>query len=310
MSELVLHHYPSSPFSEKVRLILGYKKLAWRSVIIPVIMPKPDVIALTGGYRKTPLLQIGGDVYCDTALIARVLDGVQPDPPLYPREAGGAEILAQWADSALFWHAAIPYTMQPAGMKAIFGDAPAEAIKAFAADRAPFTASLLRQTPADAAAVLHTYLGRLESQIADTRSFMMGGVPSIADFSVAHCVWYVHRVPELARIFESYPRVAAWYGRVKAFSHGDATPLRSGEALALAAQGERVPTSVDEGQGFRTGEAVTVTPIDYGRDPSAGTLVGLSREEIVIRRNDDRAGVVHLHFPRIGFQIRTQEKTP
>ena len=35
-SELILHHYPQSPFSEKTRLILGHKRLEWRSVIIPV----------------------------------------------------------------------------------------------------------------------------------------------------------------------------------------------------------------------------------------------------------------------------------
>jgi len=87
MAELILHHYWMSPFAEKVRLLLGYKKLAWRSVLIPPVMPKPDVTALTGGYRKTPFLQIGADIYCDTALIARVLDALQPAPTLYPASA-------------------------------------------------------------------------------------------------------------------------------------------------------------------------------------------------------------------------------
>ncbi len=54
MSELILHHYANSPFSEKVRLVLGLKGLSWRSVTVPVMMPKPDVLALTGGYRRTP----------------------------------------------------------------------------------------------------------------------------------------------------------------------------------------------------------------------------------------------------------------
>ncbi|MDP1969054.1 MAG: glutathione S-transferase N-terminal domain-containing protein, partial [Burkholderiaceae bacterium] len=62
MAELILHHYANSPFSEKVRLILGYKSLAWKSVLVPSLMPKPDVQALTGGYRKTPILQIGADI--------------------------------------------------------------------------------------------------------------------------------------------------------------------------------------------------------------------------------------------------------
>ena len=64
MHDLILHHYTMSPFAEKVRLMLGYKGLAWRSVHIPSVMPKPDVVALTGGYRKTPVLQVGADVYC------------------------------------------------------------------------------------------------------------------------------------------------------------------------------------------------------------------------------------------------------
>ena len=49
--DLILHHYAGSPFSEKVRLVLGYKGLSWKSVSVPVILPKPDVVALTGGYR-------------------------------------------------------------------------------------------------------------------------------------------------------------------------------------------------------------------------------------------------------------------
>ena len=63
MTELVLHHYPFSPYAEKIRAMLGYKGIAWKSVQIPPVMPKPDVVALTGGYRKTPILQIGADIY-------------------------------------------------------------------------------------------------------------------------------------------------------------------------------------------------------------------------------------------------------
>lgn len=32
MPDLILHHCPSSPFSEKIRLMPGRKKLAWKSV--------------------------------------------------------------------------------------------------------------------------------------------------------------------------------------------------------------------------------------------------------------------------------------
>ena len=112
MSELILHHYASSPFSEKVRLVLGLKGLAWRSVEVPVMMPKPDVLPLTGGYRRTPFLQIGADIYCDSALMCRVIDRLAPQPPLYPAGcSGAAPMISQWADSALFW-VAVPLTIQ------------------------------------------------------------------------------------------------------------------------------------------------------------------------------------------------------
>ena len=96
MTELILHHYPNSPFAEKIRLILGAKKQSWHSVTIPMIMPKPDLVALTGGYRRTPVMQIGADIYCDTALICDVLEHLAPTPALYPAaQKGMARVLAQ-----------------------------------------------------------------------------------------------------------------------------------------------------------------------------------------------------------------------
>lgn len=101
----ILHHFEISPFSEKVRAIFGFKRMAWLSVLVPLAMPKPDVAALTGGYRKTPNLQIGADVYCDTALIAQVIDALRPEPPLVPASASMAPAVAGWADGTLFWQA-------------------------------------------------------------------------------------------------------------------------------------------------------------------------------------------------------------
>lgn len=307
-NELILHHYATSPFSEKIRLILGFKGLAWRSVTIPPIMPKPDVTALTGGYRKTPFLQIGADVYCDTAPIARVIDTLCPEPPVYPADTAGiSEILAQWVDSTLFW-SIIPYTTQPKGAAVLFANTGEEARKAFAADRAPFTANMIRQTPDDASAALYTYLDRLEASLADGRNFLAGTQPSIADFSLAHCMWYVHRAPELARIFDAYPKLSAILERVRAFGHGESTPLSSTEAIDIAAKATgHAPVEVRAGLGFETDEPVTVMATDYGRDAVAGTLVGLSHSEVVIKRHDERAGTVHVHFPRLGFQIKRQE---
>lgn len=302
----ILHHYDGSPFAEKIRLIMGFKGLSWGSVKIPVIMPKPDVVALTGGYRKTPIVQVGADVYCDTALIARLIDQHQPTPTLYPDSAPLAPILAQWADSTLFW-TVIPYAMQPAGAAHIFQGAPVDVLKAFAADRAPFTAGMKRQTAADATAALGTYLGTLDAQLSDGRSWLLGQAASIADFAVAHCGWYIRRAGPLADILTSQRHLSAWLDRMLALGHGQAQKMSSEEALALsAAAPSHAACSVAPGLGFEAGQAITVTATDYGQDPVPGTLVGLSSSEVVLQRQDSRAGTVHVHFPRAGYQIKLE----
>ena len=309
-NDLILHHYDGSPFSEKVRLMLGFKHLAWQSVKVPVIMPKPDVVALTGGYRRTPFMQVGADIYCDTALIARLLEQRAPTPSLFPASAPLAPLLAQWADSTMFW-TIIPYTMQPTGLAHRFAGAPPEMLKAFAADRAPFTAGMTRQTAADATANLQVQLAALNAQLADEhrgQPFLCGADASVADFAVAHCLWYVQSGGPVAAILAPYTQLMAWLARVQAFGHGQPQKLGSDAALAISAQATaHAPCSITAGLGFEAGQAVTVTPTDYGRDPVAGTLVGLDGDEVVISRRDERAGTVHVHFPRAGFQIKAEK---
>jgi glutathione S-transferase len=312
--ETILHHYDGSPFAEKMRLIFGFKGLAWASVKIPVIMPKPDLVALTGGYRKTPIVQQGADVYCDTALIASLIDQQHPTPSLYPASAPLAPVLAQWADSTLFW-TVIPYTMQPAGAAHVFAGVPPEVLKAFAADRGPFTASMKRQTVPDATAALQGYLAALDAQLADGRPWLLGTQASVADFSVAHCLWYVRRGGPVAAIVQPHAALCAWLDRVLALGHGTPRKLGSAEAIAVAvaasAAGQYAPCQVVPGLGFEPGQPVTITPTDYGMDAVAGTLVGLSHDEAVLSRTDERAGTVHVHFPRAGYQIKPlPQETP
>ena len=305
MNEIVLHHYAGSPFSEKVRLVLGMKQLRWRSVDVPVMLPKPDVVALTGGYRRTPFMQIGADVYCDSALMCRVIDRLAPEPPLYPEATRGIdEIVAQWADTSLFW-SAIPFTMQPAGAPSLLPEATPEYLRAFSADRAAMNPSMRRAPLADAAAVVSAYAGRLESMLGDSRPFLLGALPSIADFSAAQSIWFIRRAPPVARHLEPFARVIAWYERVAAFGHGHPEPLSSAAALELArAAAGFAPCAVASGAAMTTGTPVGVVAADYAHDEVAGALVGLDDHEVVVERHDDRAGTVRVHFPRIGYHVK------
>src|SRR6201991_1825143 len=100
---IILHHFDRSPFSEKIRVIFGFKGLSWRSVRIPPIMPKPDLMPLTGGYRRTPVMQIGADVFCNTQMIIREIERRFPAPTLFPSGAAGAAwALGSWTDRTFF----------------------------------------------------------------------------------------------------------------------------------------------------------------------------------------------------------------
>ena len=309
MPELILHHYPASPFAEKIRLILGLKQLAWKEVIIPMVMPKPEVIALTGGYRKTPLLQIGADIYCDTALIAKTLDRVAPEPDLHPTaHAASAMVLAQWADSVLF-QMVMPVLYQPGSAEKLFSQFSPEQLKTFMEDRAAMRRnSTVRRPPlAEAKPALIRLLAALQTQLGDGRAWLLGAAPTIADFSVFHPLWFFRRGPAVAPMLDPYPRVKAWMARIDAIGHGKPGTLTGAQAIAIAhdAKPATMPSAaVEDLEGFALGDTVEVLPVDYGFDAVQGNLVSATREEIAVRRTDDRAGEVLVHFPRQGYEVR------
>jgi glutathione S-transferase len=307
MPDLILHHYPTSPFGEKVRLMLGYKKLAWKSVVIPMIMPKPDVVALTGGYRKTPVLQIGADIYCDTALIADVLEHLQPEPSLYPEPSKGmGRTLAQWADTTLFW-TAMAYNFQPAGLAQVFAGAPPEAARAFAEDRQAMRSGAPRMPAADATAAYKSYLRRM-SDMLDGRPFLLGTAPSIADLSAYHPLWFTRtRTPAMAGVLDATPAVLEWMDRLAAIGHGKFEKFSALEAIAVAAAATPAPLHEDmfqDDHGISLGSRVIISSESFGVEPTEGELVAATRMHFTLRRVDERAGLVHVHFPRIGYQLK------
>ncbi|MBC3906315.1 glutathione S-transferase family protein [Undibacterium umbellatum] len=307
MSDLILHNFEISPFSEKIRLIFGFKQLNWKSVTVPIILPKPDVTALTGGYRRTPILQVGGDIYCDTSLIADVLEKRSPTRSLYPAAINGiARNLAQWADSTLFW-TAIPYAFQPAAIPSIFGNISAEELQAFSADRATMRGNMPRTSMGEAKGQLCEYLMRLENMLSDDAPFLLGAQASIADFSVYQALWLVRLAPAISKVFDPHPKLLAWMDRLGAFGHHQSEALNSAEAIDIARNTKNFDIdgrNFIDSHGIALGEQVAIMPTDYALDPVMGELVIASENELALRREDVRAGTVVVHFPRVGFQMK------
>jgi glutathione S-transferase len=301
---IFLHHYPASLFSEKVRLLLGYLQLPWHSVMIPSIMPRPLLMPLSGGYRKTPVLQIGANVYCDTKVIARALARHAGDESLY---AAGfpAHRVADWADTHLF-QVTVALNFSPAAVAAMMGRIPPAEAAAFQKDRAELAqgAAITRYSPEVAAGYLQHALVELDASIDD--GFLFGSVPTIADFSVYHCLWFVGNNPVNAPILDGYPAVSAWMRRMAGFGHGEVTESQGEAALRAARAGEPVLPDLDNRvpEGFALGDAVDVAPVDYGRVPVRGRLAAWSADEIVLTRDTPETGPLMTHFPAPGFEVR------
>lgn len=313
MSEILLHHYDGSPFAQKLRSILGFKDLDWRSVEIPIAMPKPDLIALTGGYRKTPVVQIGCDVYCDTSLITRRLDELHPERPvLRPEQAGLAVAAGRWFDEKLFFACVVQLTdpaALPAVLRALGGP---EGIAAFAKDRGEMMKGARVRPPslAEGRRVLGDTLRRLETQLGAGGPFLFGDAVGWADFCAYAPLWALGRDELLSHHVEGYPAVAAWRGRMGDFGIGRPTPLGADEALEIARNSKAQPLPAEAGvplEGIAIGDEVEVAPDDYGSAATRGELVALAPDELVLRRRDERAGEVQVHFPRDAFRVRRAE---
>jgi glutathione S-transferase len=299
MSEIILHHYDTSPFSEKVRLMFGVKGLGWRSVIQPVIMPKPDLIPLTGGYRRIPVMQIGADVYCDSQVILAEIEARYPDPPVV-RGADWAVNL--WADRLWF----------QAAVAVIFAEMGDTVPKEFADDREklsgrPFDVAAMKAAAPVMRAQWRAYAGWLEGGLSST-PYLGGQTPSLADVAAWMNVWWLSRAaPRVAdQLLAGLDRTRAWRDRVRAIGHGRRSEMTPAEALEAARTSEPSPsTGVDANDlsGLRLGDAVDVRADDYGRDPIAGALVALNCDRVTVARSGDGVGAVHVHFPRVGYLV-------
>ena len=303
MSEIILHHFDLSPFAEKIRLALGFKGLAWDSVQIPMVMPKPDLTALTGGYRKTPVMQIGSDIYCDTRRIAMELEQRYPSPSLFPEGNQGLSLaLASWSDKAFFE----PGAGLSMGTNA---DLPEDLLK----DRTAFFNFMDFDTLADSLPHLYGQLkaqaALLDQQLADGRSFLLGESPGWADILGYFPLWMCRgNIADAGRVLDGFANLAAWSARIAAFGHGERGEIQSQDALDIAAASAstaQIQVDRDDPLTLSPGQSVSISPDDYGIVPVSGELVRLTAEDIAVQRTDPRAGEVVVHFPRAGYRVDT-----
>src|SRR5229473_1878849 len=232
---IILHHFEKSPFSEKVRVVFGLKNIEWISVLISRIMPRPDLMPLTGGYRRTPVMQIGADIYCDTQCIIRELERRFPEPTLFPNGYQGISWgTAMWTDRSFFQNT----------VNLVFGSLADQVPQDFIADR-----EKLRSAKFDVPA-------------------MTAAIPQMRDHVRAH-------LPNADEMLVEFGNTRAWEKRMRSVGHGRFREISTSAALDIAASATpqtAILADPDDPNGRKPGDRVEVMPDDYGKIKVSGEI--------------------------------------
>lgn len=308
MSDLILHHYWPSPFAHKIRLALGLSGVTWRSVEIPRVPPKPLLMPLTAGYRRTPVLQSGADVYCDTQNIVRALTEITDNHQLLPTKLSG-KILAftDWADGAVFNLAA----------RVVLTSALDTAPPEFIQDRGGlyfgpnWTPEGLRSQLPGVILQLAAHLNSIDSGLGAQGGFMSNDL-SYADVTIAYLAWFIRgrwdQGPEFLQQFANIERIEREVHEAVREVYED---LSAEDALKIAANSEsQSPSGVTKqcGVTLRQGMQIAIKPQAETSDPPVvGRLRYLDRARVSIDHRAPEVGDVVVHLPVAGYQIQSCE---
>ena len=308
MSDLILHHYWPSPFAHKIRLALGLSGISWKSVEIPRVPPKPLLMPLTAGYRRTPVLQSGADVYCDTQNIVRALTEITDNHQLLPTKLSG-KILAftDWADGAVFNLAA----------RVVLTSALDTAPPEFIQDRGGlyfgpnWTPEGLKSQLPGVILQLAAHLNSIDSGLSSQGGFMSNDL-SYADVTIAYLAWFIRgRWDKGSDFLQQFVNIERIEREVHEAVHEVYEDLPAEDALKIAANSEsQSPSGVTEqcGSTLKQGMRVSIKPqAETSDSPVLGRLRYLDRVRVSIDHCGPEVGDVVVHLPIAGYQIQPCE---
>jgi len=306
-SQIILHNYPQSPVAEKVRVAFGIKGLTWHDVEIPRLPPKPLLTALTGGYRRTPVMQIGADIYCDSQCIIRELERRHPSPTFMPStDEGLMWCLSRWTDGELF----------SLSVQIVLGSAGDKLPEDFAKDRGLLYlgedwAERLKQANTllpHLVSQMRAPLSWLDNNLSDGRTFLLGSEPAAIDAQFYHVVWFLRgRWDGGASFLSEFPHLERWEKSIAKIGHGTSVSLSGEDALALAFNSESIAernVAANDPQDISAGDTISIGPdVESGEQRIKGVVRSADANTISIERTTDEVGTVCVHFPRTGYRI-------
>lgn len=304
MSDIILHHYDLSPFSEKIRSIFGYTGMSWLSVNVREWPPRELLAPLTSNYRKIPVAQIGSDIFCDTRAITAEISRLTDRPELSVEDCPTeVSLFLQKVELEIFIamiRCSASFKLQKKVLKQMsFID-----LIRLLWDRIKLSRDMAFDVGSrqDARKLVEMHLSNLEFRLNNSE-FLFGDIVNIADFSAYHSLWFMYEQGE-KQFVNKFSGVVSWYEKIKGFGMGQPEEIKPKDALDIANHSEPREIKVKHKQDELIGKRVQITPNDYLRLPVVGQLVGSTPTSWIVARNTLEAGVLHLHFPKQGFDIK------
>jgi glutathione S-transferase len=103
---IVLHQLEESPFCDKIRRALNWKRVPYAIHEVP-LLEALTALRKVNPIGKVPALEVDGRVIADSTDIAYWLEERWPEPPLVPRdpaERALCHFLEDWADESLYFY--------------------------------------------------------------------------------------------------------------------------------------------------------------------------------------------------------------
>ncbi|ETS83871.1 hypothetical protein PFICI_05747 [Pestalotiopsis fici W106-1] len=259
-----------------------------------MMLPRPDLTALGITHRRIPLMAIGKDVYCDSAVAVDALQALsatlQSSPSDKAFEAYGNTIIGIMLRA--FALDSFPGLVQ---------------------DRATIFSVVTRPDHAtlreSALSELKSIFEILEFEMLADRKFVAGDAMTIADINVVFVVrWALldlqfEKVPGFGTA--DLPRVYAWISRIPLPEAVIKISAEEASAIILESEPGQLSLSNVDLHAIPIATGVVVETVDSvpGSHPQYGTLIGSARHKVVIEIENG----LRLHFPKRGYIIRSEE---
>ncbi len=304
---MILHNYDISPYSEMIRLMLGYSEIAWHSAISLPYPPRPTVDPLVGGYRRIPIAQIESDIFCDTRIIAAEIARLSERPELSidSCESSAAAFAIKTNGETFF---PIVNTAEPRALLTMLVTRywPWQILRLIR-DRGGVakTSNMPRLKKKEMIGNINAFRQELESKLQDN-NYLFGDSPCVADFAAYHVIWFAD-LTRSASFLGNYPLTKQWHERMKSIGHGKSQKISRQSVFQGAKLSE--PRALEQHllQHRDINKTITISPSDYARDSVTGTLVGADDSRLIIARESDQLGTLHVHFPVEGYDTRIHQ---